>query len=564
MAASQFLRDLLHRLDGNSYKAYRQIKGKHPFDRFTLSVNHVQADPFAGPSRVSLWVSMAEADMPQGWCQGRRRVALADYLNRQVSHQAQRLQQRRGTGKSGVLSILQPGQAILPRTSVQIYPDGIEVRLGVGLPAFGRRIAGQAAAALLCEDLPQLVDASLLAKVLSADAVVQHLNAYEDAIALRQQLTDRHLVGFVANGAILPRCSGVEETPLVERAIAFQSPPSLAITLDTPHSGAVTGMGISAGVTLIVGGGYHGKSTLLRALQRGIYNHIPGDGRERVVCEGSAVKIRAEEGRSVCGVNISPFIGELPQGISTEQFSTTNASGSTSQATNIVEALEAGARVLLVDEDTAATNFMIRDRTMQALISKDKEPITPFVDKVRQLYDDYGVSTILVMGGSGDYFGVADTVIALDNYCPEDVTAQAQALAKIASPRQPEGGSQFGAITQRQVDLPRFDGGRRGSPKVKVQTVDRLEIDRQPIDLRAVEQLAETGQVRALAEALIYSQQQQLDRQPLSDWLAEVEALLVREGLDSLTEFDRGDLVAFRRQDLAATISRLRTLSLGA
>ncbi len=559
MTASQRLYDLLHRLDGNSYKTYRQVKGQYAFERFTLSIHHVQADPFAAPSRVSLWVPKAAAGLSVSWIDNVRRVAMADFINRQVYAQALRLQQRRGSGKSGALVILQPSQVVLPRTSVQIHGDGIELRLGVGLPAFGRRIAGRAAAALLCEDLPQLVETGLLADAWPAEAVERHLNTYEDAIALRQQLAQHNLVGFVANGAMLPRCSGVSDAPLTA-AVPFESPPSLAVTLMTPHGGAVTGMGIPVGVTLIVGGGYHGKSTLLRALSAGVYNHSPDDGREQVVCDRTAVKIRAEDGRSVCGVNISPFINQLPQGISTEQFSTANASGSTSQAVNIVEALEAGAKVLLVDEDTVATNFMIRDRAMQALISKEKEPITPFVDKVRQLYEDHGVSTVLVMGGSGDYFGVADTVIALDSYRPKDVTEQARALAPS---RQAEGGTQFGALTQRQVCLPAFDGGRRGTPKLKVHSVDGLEIDRQPIDLRAVEQLAEVGQVRAIAEALVYSQQASLDGQQLADWLAAIDTQLEADGLDSLTEFDRGDLAAFRSQDLAAAISRLRNLTLG-
>ncbi|MEL6137951.1 MAG: ABC-ATPase domain-containing protein [Cyanobacteria bacterium J06628_6] len=553
----------LLRLDGNSYKAYRQIKGTHTFNRFKLTISHVQADPFAAPSRVSLKVPADVAGLPAAWLRGQRQTALADYLNRQLYRQAQKLQSDQEAGKSATLLVLQPSQAILPRSSVQVSEDGVEARLGVGLPAFGRRIAGQLAAKLLCETIPALVEASLLRTALAEREVERHLDAYEDAIALRQQLPEHSLVGFVANGAILPRRSGIEATPLTDGAMPFQSPASLEVTLQTPHAGAVTGMGIPEGVTLIVGGGYHGKSTLLRALAAGIYNHIPGDGREQVVCDATAVKIRAEEGRSVCGVNISPFIGALPQGISTAAFSTTNASGSTSQATNIIEALEARARVLLVDEDTAATNFMIRDRTMQALISKEKEPITPFVDKVRQLYNDYGVSTVLVMGGSGDYFGVADTVIALDNYRPEDVTIAAQALAKAAEPRQVEGGQRFGTLSQRQLRLPAFDSGRRGRPKVKVYDVDSLEIDRQPIDLRAVAQLVEIGQLRAIAAALVYSQQQGLDQQPLPDWLEAINQQMALEGLDSLDEWSRGDLTAFRPQELAAVINRVRTLHLG-
>jgi predicted ABC-class ATPase len=325
-------------------------------------------------------------------------------------------------------------------------------------------------------------------------------------------------------------------------------------------------MGIPAGVTLIVGGGYHGKSTLLRAIELGVYNHIPKDGRELVVTNPAAVKIRAEDGRSIASVDISPFINQLPQGRSTRQFSTTNASGSTSQAANIMEALEAGAQLLLVDEDTAATNFMIRDRRMQQLIAKDKEPITPFIDKVRQLYTDYGVSTILVMGGSGDYFDVADTVIAMENFQPNDVTEKAKAIAKQhATVRTPEGGIQFGQITQR-VPLPESIDPSRGhrDVKLKVRDVDEVVFGTEEIDLSAVEQIVEMGQLRAIASAIVYAKEQYINgRRTLPEILDYVIADIESQGLDILSNLPEGDLVLLRRFELAAALNRLRTLKIG-
>ena len=101
-------------------------------------------------------------------------------------------------------------------------------------------------------------------------------------------------------------------------------------------------MGIRKGITLIVGGGYHGKSTLLKALEAGVYNHIAGDGREFVITDDTAFKLRAEDGRSITGVDISPFIKNLPNKKDTVHFSTEDASGSTSQAANLMEALESG------------------------------------------------------------------------------------------------------------------------------------------------------------------------------------------------------------------------------
>jgi predicted ABC-class ATPase len=285
-----------------------------------------------------------------------------------------------------------------------------------------------------------------------------------------------------------------------------------------------------------------------------------------VVTHGEAVKVRAEDGRSIAGVDISPFIGSLPQGKSTTDFSTPNASGSTSQAANIVEAMEAGAQVLLVDEDTSATNFMIRDRRMQALITKDREPITPFIDKVRQLYDDYGISTVLVMGGSGDYFDVADTVIAMDEFCPLEVTARAQAIAQqYQTERDREGGAQFGHLKPRIVDPGSIDPSQgKRSVKLRARDVDRLQIGGEDIDLSAVEQLVEPGQVRAIAEAIVYAQSYHMGaHQPLPTILAAVMADIEQYGLDCLSEWPMGDLVSFRGIELAAALNRLRTLRVG-
>jgi predicted ABC-class ATPase len=275
------------------------------------------------------------------------------------------------------------------------------------------------------------------------------------------------------------------------------------------------------------------------------------------------MKVRAEDGRSVAGVNISPFINHLPQEKSTQSFATSDASGSTSQAASIIEAVEAGATALLIDEDTSATNFMIRDRRMQALIAKEREPITPFVDKVRQLYDDYGISTILVMGGSGDYFDVADTVIALEDYQPSDVTEAArQVAATYRTERQAEGGASFGQISPRRI-MPQSIDPRKGKKDVslKVRATDEIRLGTEEIDLSAVEQLVEPGQVKAIAAAIVYAQQHYFNgERTLSEVLSAVMADVEAEGLDCLSDRLSGEQVAFRPLELAAAINRLRTL----
>ena len=442
---------------------------------------------------------------------------------------------------------------------------GVELRFAVGLPAGGRSILGRQAAEMLCEDIPKIVSKSLKYANLNAAECRRHVETVEDADWLREQLAEKGLVAFVADGSILPRRSGVDNSPLLNNAVAFQSPPSLKVDFNCPNCGRISGMGIPAGITLIVGGGYHGKSTLLRAIELGVYNRIPGDGREFVVTNPAAVKIRAEDGRSVAGVDISPFINHLPQGRDTAQFYTENASGSTSQAANIIEALEVERMpVLLVDEDTAATNFMIRDRRMQELIAKDKEPITPFIDKVRQLYADYSVSTILVMGGSGDYFDVADTVIAMDNFQAYNVTETAKEIAKKYSiSRAAEGGENFGKITQRVPIPASLDPSRgRRDVRVKVRDVDELAFGTEEIDLGAVEQIVDSGQLRAIAAAMVYAKQQYMDgKRTLSEIIDLVMADIEAQGMDILSPFPEGDFAMFRRFELAAAINRLRSLS---
>jgi len=417
------------------------------------------------------------------------------------------------------------------------------------------------------DDIPRLVEASMLASAYDPRVVQRHVAAAEDQAALRSQLDGAGLVAFVADGAVLPRASGVSDRPMRgEHVIPFRSPPELAVELEAPNAGRVRGMGIPKGVTILVGGGYHGKSTLLAAISRGVYDHIPGDGRERVVTAPDAVKIRAEDGRRIEKVDISPFISNLPFGQDTRAFSTENASGSTSQAANIVEALEAGTSLLLMDEDTCATNFMVRDSRMQRLVPKAKEPITPFVDQVRNLYREHGVSSIIVMGGSSDYFEVADTVIAMDHYLPRVVTAEARRLVEeLPSRRLEESGGSFGPLPARIPDPASIDPYRRGKVKVRARELDTIQFGEETMELYALEQLVDQSQTRAIGDMLVYAVRKGYwdgrtsIRQAISRLFADVES----NGLDVISPFygqHPGDLARPRPQEVAAALNRLRTL----
>ncbi len=565
MVPAENLRSLLHRIDGRGYKAYKDIKGSYQFGEFALLIDHVQGDPFATPSRCRVRIDQNNAGFPENTYSNRdREVALRDFLTRRFAEATKRFcRGRRGTGKGGVISIDRPDQEILERTAVFVDGGLIEARFRIGLPAFGRTIAGKIAETMLFGELPQIVRASLYFRNLDENSLFKHIDISEDAVELRKQLKSRGLIGFVADGAVLPRASGIDSRPLRQgRIVPFESPDTLRVEMILPNRGKITGMGVPEGVTLIVGGGYHGKSTLLRALELGVYNHIPGDGREFVVSDPSTMKIRAEDGRRIEKVDISPFINNLPFGRDTRAFSTEDASGSTSQAANIIEAVEVGAKMLVMDEDTSATNFMIRDHRMQELVSKDKEPITPFIDKIRHLYDNLGVSTVLAIGGSGDYFDVADHVICMVEYKPLDVTKQANEIAKkYRAERTPEGGEGFGTFTERIPLAHSFDPSK-GKREVKISSKGLKSIDFgiHRIDLGAVEQLIDMSQTKAVGDAIQYATRYMDGKRTICEIVETVMVDVMESGLDILSPVPEGEYALFRGLELAATINRLRTL----
>jgi predicted ABC-class ATPase len=553
----------LQRVDGRGYKAYKEIAGRYAAAGFVLAIDHVQGDPFAEPSRLRVFVRGDDARLPaDAFRTHERRIAAADYLNRVLAAALRARSRERGSGRSGELRMLQPGQQVLQRAALHVDErGGIEARFRAGLPARGRTALGREAEALLLGDVPDAVRASLLAGAHDESALLAHVQTVIDARTLRAQLAARGLVAFVADGAHLPRRSGIDDRPLdAAETTAFSSPATLRVTLRDAAGADVAGMGIPAGVTLIVGGGYHGKSTLLRAIERGVYDHIPGDGRERVVTRADAVKVRAEDGRAVAGTDISNFIGTLPGGRGTGAFHTANASGSTSQAASIIEALEVGARCLLLDEDTSATNFMIRDARMQALIAREHEPITPFIDRARQLADGHDVSTIVVVGGAGDYFDVADTVIAMRDYGPAEVTADARRIAaELPTARRAEGG-EWRAIAPRVPLAGSLDPSRgRRSVHVRAHTEERALFGSGEVELSAVEQLVETAQTRAIAQALAAARGSWIDdRRLLPEALAAIMRELEQHGLDAFQREPAGELAAFRIYELAAFVNRVR------
>lgn len=568
------LEERLMQLDGCGYGGYKSLQG-HDYgksvDTLSLGVDKVQADPFASPSRFHLYIPSRYAVLPLwAYATPLRQVVCADHLLR-LLHQ-RLVSQESALAKSVVLQ--QPGPQILARTGVVITPHGdICVRMAARLPGRGRRIDGRAAWRLLGEGLVRWgLDA--LADMLEQDGpnkLKAAIHTAEDAEALREGLQGCGLVGFVADGAILPRRSQTDTRPFVE-GIPMQAPQSLAVTLPTPHSGDIRGLGIPRGITLICGGGYHGKSTLLRALEHGVYNHIAGDGRERVVACDKAVKVRAEDGRAITGCDISNFIGSLPQQTSTQVFSSALASGSTSQAAAIVEALEVGAECLLVDEDTSATNFMMRDRRMQALILAEHEPITPFVDRARSLFMEEGVSSVLVIGGAGDYLDIADTVIGMIRYMPQDLSDKARRIVAEQPSARMVTASDWKSPTPRTLAAEGIEPMRgRRAVSIKLLAQDRVAFGEDTLDLAALSQLVEGAQSYALAWASVWVRERlAAEHMPWAKVLDEALLCLQNEGLAFLAAHGDhremvlggalGDLSAFRIFELQAFLSRLPTL----
>jgi predicted ABC-class ATPase len=573
------LRRDLARIDGRAYPAYKDLRGSYDLGDLTLHVDRVQGDPFAAPSRLRVRVPREHARLPEElMTKASHRIALADFLSRRMrdalSDRAPG-RGRRGSGKSGAVSIDAGGQEVLERSALRLDPGFVEARLEVGLPAAGRRILSREAEHLLTEVVPEAARAGLRWKELPQDEARGFVACVENQQSVRSRLGDLGLVAFVADGSLLARVSGASDRPLREGAIPLRAPESLRVQVDVPHgipaqagSSTWTGLGIPRGVTLIVGGGYHGKSTLLKALERGVYPHLPGDGRERVVSVADAVKVRAEEGRCVTGVDVHGFISDLPFGRATDCFATADASGSTSQAANIVEAMELEASCLLVDEDTSATNFLIRDARMQSLVAKEREPITPLLDRVRELYERFGLSTVLVMGGCGDYFDVADTVIWMREYQPHDATHEAGAVARAhPSGRRTEAETPLAPVAPRTPLADSLDPSQgRRDVKISARGLDEIVFGTETIDLRAVEQLVDPSQTRAVGHALELARTRLMNgKRTLGEVVRALDEILDADGLDGLEPFHRrdthpGNYARPRGLEIAAALNRLRSL----
>lgn len=575
MQSERELREQLRNIDRKSYPLYKSLKGSYRFTGYLLHIDHVQGDPFAAPSEVRIVVDAKAAGFPEFARKNPlTREALADVLLREFEKQIHQFTfKAKGSGKSGLISISHPGQEVLRRTACEVGTKELTVRFSIGFPANGRTINAKELDKILFDYLPVCVERALYYQNLDAKSVRAAIDLAGDQQAIREHLQEMGLVAFVANGSVLPRESGISSRPM-KGAKEFVSPKSLEVTMELPHKGTIRGMGIRKGITLIVGGGYHGKSTILTALELGVYNHIAGDGREYVIADETAVKLRSEDGRFIKNVDISMFINDLPSKTNTHDFSTKDASGSTSQAAGIVESIEAGSHLFLLDEDTSATNFMVRDAFMQKVVSPDKEPITPFLSRARALYENLGISTILVAGSSGAFFHIADTVIQMDCYEPVDITDKAKMLCK-EFPIMEEKAKPFVIPQSQRIMEKDRDGAtkrrdyRSGAVKtnapeqlkLKRLGADSFAIGKQTVDLRYQEQLIDGEQTAALGLLLKYAVEHLVDgKRTIAEIVELLQKKLEEEGMQAVAE--RGEIsggyVVPRKQEIYACFNRYR------
>ncbi|MBQ6820179.1 MAG: ABC-ATPase domain-containing protein [Clostridium sp.] len=560
----KILKNELQRLDGRGYKSYKDLQGQYDFRDYILSIDHVQGDPFASPSRIRIIINRNKARFPEELLnEDYKRVAVSDFLTRLFYFNINKFSEKIfGSGKSGLITISKCPQEILDRTSIIINKDNIEARFYVGFPAKGRTVLAKELEKILYNIIPNIVENTLVYNNINKVKISERVKLVEDQEFIRSELKKKNLIAFVANDSILPRESGISQKPL-KNSILFKSPKSLEIELNLPNKGLIKGMGIRQGITVIVGGGYHGKSTLLNALELGVYNHIEGDGREFVITDNSAVKVRAEDGRSIKNTDISLFIDNLPNGKDTIKFTTENASGSTSQAANIVEAIEARSKVLLIDEDTSATNFMLRDDLMQRLVSKEKEPITPFIEIVKPLYNQKHISTILVIGSSGDYFDVADTVIQMDNYEAKDVTKEAKALMRgEINKRIKEKNLSINIKFDRKIQKGTIETTYKGV-KIKTMGLNNISINNENIDLKSVEQIVDNEQLNAIGAIMKWIEENMMNKNlSLEEVVNEAYSEIKRNGLITIDKIKggSGSLALPRKQEIMASYNRFRKL----
>ena len=568
-------------LKDQPYQAIQKINGVFQFPQYDFYFIRIQGSPGANPASIAaINCSIAASEIPQSFFQSScNRLALADFLIRRFNLAiAQFAKQNRGREGSGSFYTIELSQKMLERDSVLFSEKDIELRFIFSLPGkkSGRgQFDAEQAWIMFEQELQNIVEYSLFYKNYDK-AARQLLEKYSEIQNTRQQiknfLAEKGCCVFINNGACLPRQSGVDDKPSSkDKTTRFQSPLSLQVNIPLADNKSIQGMVIREGVTCITGGGYHGKSTLLQAIQAGVYAHIPGDGREYIVTRDDAFFVSAEAGRSIKNVDISPFIGLLPNGISTQSFTTDNASGSTSQAANIVEAVQSGSGLLLFDEDSSACNFLIRDDLIKKVLGATADPIKPLYSSLRSFWQQKGISMIFVVGGLGAFLQKADLCLLMENYQCKDITVKVRKkLGKIIEDED----TALSFFADRKLSADNFDPvyiNQRLQKKI-VERIKplrnaprQLEYGMDLINLEALPQIAESAQVLSVGYCLLKiraAMQTHESPEEISyclDWLYQK---LEKQGLSFLQPDYPGMLSMPRKYEVTAAINRIRSLKI--
>lgn len=575
------LKKLIYSISDQSYQNIQKLRGDFQFPGYIFSFLKIQGSPGANPASIAtVKVPIEDSQLPEQFLSSpSNRLAVADFLIRRFNQGIDKFaQQNRGKQGSGSFHIIILGQKMLERDSVLFTEDTVELRFIFSLPAkcSGNQFDAEQAWLMLEQELKAIVDFALYYQKYNEEtknSLGRFLEIQQSRLQIKQYMESNGLCVFINNGASLPRQSGVDDRPAMGAEIKnFQSPEISQIEIPLSANESIKGMAIKEGISCITGGGYHGKSTLLQAILSGVYAHIPDDGREYIVTREDAVFIRAEEGRSICNVDISPFIGPLPNGVKTENFSTENASGSTSQAAAMVEAIEMGSRFLLFDEDSCATNFLIRDELIKKVLDLAKEPINPLITTVRSIWKQHHISMIFVVGGLGIFLQKADTCLLMDNYQCKDITTKVRKeLGEIAE----ENGNHLNFSSVRLLLADNFDPSytnQRLKKELPKRIKDlrnaprQLEYGMDLINLEALPQIVEAPQLLSVGYCLLVLRQAMQEQggqiQPIDYWLKWLYKKLDQQGMPFLQPDYPGTLSLPRKYEVGAAINRIRSLKI--
>lgn len=556
---------ILGEIDGKPYSEYSRLAGDFDFARYVIKCAAIDTGPEASAPVFNIRIPQSIAEMPGHLHDSPiRRTALEDYLTRNLAASAGRIARfdERGVARRNIL-IAEPGQKILPRTAVLVTKEYIDARIRIALPykvfasgSDNRLIDGEMMRKVFFDDLPEVIGSSLFCCNLDLAEAEAFVNGMEDADRIRQTLPTLGLVSFIGEGSFLARVPDTDE-PDFDNIIPFEVEGDAATEVEVPNAESVRGLGIPAGLTVVLGDASTGRKDFMSAIAAGVFNHIPGDGRESVISVSDAVQVAVDRGRSVQEINLTPFVTSI-EGGDPASYSTPAADSFISQAAAAIEALEVGARVLVVDENTSAPAFLGMDARTAGLL--DDSPRVSLAQRARQMVDELGIS--LVIGGShlvAEYIPVADTVLKVEDFQVTDITEQAKALDLNPAPDAPP--VNLGPMLARsRWVMPSSIDATVGSRDQVIEALDlgAIRFGRSIIELDSVPQLADENQTLTIGLLLYYAKLRYMQEgYPLREMLDMIDRDLSNEGLGTIARDLRGDLARPRRYEVAAALNRL-------